>query len=64
MVQKDSANSVVVSDKKLVALLGVEDLILVDEGDVLFVAGREKLDGIKGLLKDMKQNPTLQKYLQ
>ena len=64
LVQKESANSVVVSDKKLVALLGVEDVILVDEGDVLFVASRQKLDGIKSLLKDMKQNPTLQKYLQ
>lgn len=63
LVQKDSRNSVVVSEKKLVALLGVEDVIVVDEGDILFVASREKLGGIKGLLKDMKQNPTLQKYL-
>ncbi len=63
LVQKESSDSVVVSDKKLVALLGVKDVILVDEGDILFVASREKLDGIKSLLKDMKQNPTLQKYL-
>ncbi|MCB1169998.1 MAG: mannose-1-phosphate guanylyltransferase [Leptospiraceae bacterium] len=63
LVQKDSSNSVVVSDRKLVAMLGVKDLILVEEGDVLFVSSREGLGGIKELLKQLKQNPTLQKYL-
>ena len=63
LVEQDSRDSVVVTDRGLVALLGVEDLILVEEGDVLFVASRQKLGGIKELLKQLKQNPTLQKYL-
>lgn len=64
LVQKESSNSVVVSNSKLVAMLGVEDLIVVEEDDVLFVASRESLGRIKELLKAMKQNPALQKYLQ
>ena len=64
MVTLDAANNVIVTKKnKLVALLGVSDTILVEEGDVVFLAARDRLDDIKKLLAELKQNPGLQKYL-
>ena len=63
-VALDAANNVLVADRKLIALLGVRDTILVEEDDVIFLASRERIDDIKSLLGQMKENPTLQKFLQ
>ena len=38
-----------------VALLGVEDLIVVQTGDALLVAHREKADQIKGLTEGLPE---------
>ena len=60
---KDSRENLVVTDKKLVALLGVENLVLVEEKDLLFLARADKIDQIKEFIGTFKSNPTLQKFL-
>ncbi|MCC5814196.1 MAG: mannose-1-phosphate guanylyltransferase [Leptospira sp.] len=50
--------------KDLVAFLGVEDLVVVEEEDVLFISSKKGLDGIKDMLGQMKKNRSLQKYLE
>ncbi len=59
----DASGNIVVSSKELVALLGVKDLILVEEEDLIFVADRNSIGGIKDMIGKFKENPSLQKYL-
>lgn len=57
-----SKNNIVVSSKPLVALLGMEDTIVVEEDDVLFIAKRNHLDDIKKFMQEMKSKAALQKF--
>lgn len=50
--------------KDLIAFLGVDNLVVVEESDVLLVASRDGLDDIKLMLAQMKKNRSLQKYLE
>ncbi len=59
----DSQNNIIATDQGLVALLGVEDIVLVQEEDILFVARRDSIDRIKELLVSIRENTSLQKYL-
>ena len=49
--------------KELVCFLGVEDLILVEEDDVLLVTSKSGVKDIKLLLAELKKNKNLEKYL-
>ena len=60
---KNSRGNIVLSSKKLVSLLGVEDVIIVEEDDLLFVSSRKGVGEIKELIGEFRQNKTLQKYL-
>ncbi|MBI3394511.1 MAG: mannose-1-phosphate guanylyltransferase [Spirochaetia bacterium] len=60
---KGSSGNIVVSPHKMVALLGVKDLVVVEDGDVLFITDRSGISQIKELIADMRQNRSLQKYL-
>jgi mannose-1-phosphate guanylyltransferase/mannose-6-phosphate isomerase len=51
----DSRGSYVLSDKKLVALLGVENLIVVSTDDAVLVAKRENGDGLRRLVQELKK---------
>jgi mannose-1-phosphate guanylyltransferase len=59
----DSSDNIIVSDRGLVALLGLKNHIVVDGEGILFVADRNRIDGIKELLAILKKNPSLQEYL-
>lgn len=59
----ESRENLVVTDKKLVALLGVENLVVVEEDDLLFLAKADKIDQIKQFIGTFKSNPGLQKFL-
>jgi mannose-1-phosphate guanylyltransferase/mannose-6-phosphate isomerase len=50
----DSNNNIILSDK-LVALIGVEDLIIVDTPDALLICKREDGDMIKDLVKGLDE---------
>ena len=58
-----SKNNIISSQKKLVALLGVEGLIVVDEGDVLFIANDQNIDQIKSMIAEIGKNKNLQRHI-
>ena len=47
---------------KLVAMIGVEDLIVIDSGDVLLVCKRDKTQGVRDMVSKIKEKDQL-KYL-
>jgi mannose-1-phosphate guanylyltransferase/mannose-6-phosphate isomerase len=51
----DSRGSYVTSDKQLVALFGVENLVVVTTDDAVLVAKREDGDGLRRLVKKLKE---------
>ena len=50
----DTKNSVIVGNQKLIALVGVEDLVVVDSGDALLICGRNDTQGIKKVLQNLR----------
>lgn len=51
------------TQKELLVFLGVEDTIVVEEEDVLFISSKTGIKDIKTLLEEFKKNKSLQKYL-
>jgi len=51
------------SSKEMVVFLGVNDLILVEEDDVILLSSKKGIGDIKLLLSEFKKNKDLQKYL-
>jgi len=51
----DSRGSHVMSDKQLVALFGVENLVVVSTDDAVLVAKRENGDGLRRLVQELKK---------
>jgi mannose-1-phosphate guanylyltransferase len=51
----DVRGSLILSRKKLVAAIGVEDLIVVDTDDVLLVMPRDRAQDVKKVLDELKQ---------
>ncbi|MGD8760199.1 MAG: sugar phosphate nucleotidyltransferase [Anaerolineales bacterium] len=55
---KDTTGTLVFQEEKatrLIATLGVEDLIIVDAGDVLLVCPREKAERVRSLVESLRQ---------
>ncbi len=63
LIALNSRGNVVISTRPLVAMLGVEDIVLVEEEDLLFLASRKSIGDIKNLLAELRKKPSLQKYL-
>ena len=63
LTQRFSKNNIIAVDKGLVALIGIEDVVLVQENDIIFLAKRDKLGEIKNYLNQLTKNPALQKYI-
>ena len=59
----ESSNNIIAVDEGLAAFLGVQDIILVQEGKVIFLAQRKSLDKMKEFLEQMRKNPALQEYI-
>ena len=55
VVGLDSANNYIHSEHKLVGTLGVEDLVIVDTKDALLVADRNRVEDVKKLVEQLKQ---------
>lgn len=56
-------NCSVFGGNRLIVGLGVNDLVIVDTGEVLLVMDKNKEQEIKQLLKDMEKNKELEEYL-
>jgi mannose-1-phosphate guanylyltransferase/mannose-1-phosphate guanylyltransferase/mannose-6-phosphate isomerase len=52
---QDTKDSLVFGDRRLVATLGVEDLIIVDTEDALLVAGRSRSQDVREVVEDLKR---------
>ncbi len=58
----DSKNNLVATNKRLVALLGVEDLVVIDSGDVLLVLPRSRAADVKKVVQQLEADGQ-QQYL-
>ena len=58
----DSTGNIVKSHKKLIALLGVEDHVVIDTEDALLVCHRSKTEAIRKIIAEL-QNKNLHKHL-
>ena len=56
VVAVDCRNTLVHSERRLTALLGVEDLIVIDTDDALLVAHRDKVQAVKELVGRLKRD--------
>ncbi len=60
VILEDTKGTLVYSDSRLVATLGVEDLVVVDTSDALLVAGREHTDRLRTLVARVEgKDPSL-----
>lgn len=61
--QIDSENNIVVSEKGLTALMGVKDMVIVNDKDVTLVCHRSQAERIKDLVKLVGAQPDWEKYI-
>ena len=54
LISLDSSQCIVYSPKKLVALLGVKDLVIVEDEDALLVCKKERSQDVKKLVEMLK----------
>ena len=52
---QDTSGSLVFGDRRLIATLGVEDLIIVDSDDALLVADRSRSQDVREVVEDLKR---------
>ena len=57
MVHKGSGNIVIGSGKRLLAVLGTEDLIVIETEDATLVCPKDKAQEIKALVKRVGEHP-------
>nr|WP_273222472.1 mannose-1-phosphate guanylyltransferase [Geosporobacter ferrireducens] len=62
IVHLDTKQCIIEGNRKLIATLGVEDLIIVDTEDATLICAKEKAQQVKDLLKMLKENDA-EKYL-
>ncbi len=62
ILNMDTKRCIIESNGKLIATLGIEDLIIVDTEDVTLICTKDKAQEIKGLLKELRLQK-LEKYL-
>ena len=55
VVDIDTKNSLIVSGKRLISTIGVEDLLIVETEDALFVSKKGESQRVKGLVKELAQ---------
>jgi mannose-1-phosphate guanylyltransferase len=58
----DTKRCIIESNGKLIATLGIEDLIIVDTEDVTLICSKDKAQEVKALIKELKMQK-LEKYL-
>ena len=56
VILKNSNGCYLRSEKSLIVALGIKDLILVDTSDAILIAHKKHLDGLKSVVKELKEN--------
>jgi mannose-1-phosphate guanylyltransferase len=54
-IKIDTKNTLVFGEKRLVAVMGVQDLVIIDTDDVVMVCSREREQDVKALVELLKQ---------
>jgi mannose-1-phosphate guanylyltransferase/mannose-6-phosphate isomerase len=54
VISRDTRNSYVRSDHRLISTLGVDDLVIVDSGDAVLVMSRHRAQDVQKLVADLK----------
>jgi mannose-1-phosphate guanylyltransferase len=54
-IKIDTQNTLVFGDKRLVAVMGVKDLVIIDTDDIVMVCSREREQDVKALVELLKQ---------
>jgi hypothetical protein len=54
-IKIDTKNTLVFADKRLVAVMGVQDLVIIDTDDVVMVSSREREQDVKLLVELLQQ---------
>lgn len=62
-IVKDTENSIIVSDKNLIATMGIKNLIIVNTKDATLIISKEKSAQLKELIKLIGENPENKNYL-
>ena len=55
-VDIDSQNSIIFSDKRLVATIGLKDMVVVDTPDATLVTAKERTQEVRKIVETLKQN--------
>jgi len=58
----DTHNSIIISDKQLVATVGVDNLIIVTTKDAIMICPKDKAQDIKKIVQYLDSSKTLKKY--
>ncbi|WP_448547385.1 mannose-1-phosphate guanylyltransferase/mannose-6-phosphate isomerase [Thalassotalea fusca] len=56
VIARDTHNSLVISDKRLVSTLNVSDLVIVDTPDAVLVANKDSVQDVKHIVNELKAN--------
>jgi len=62
VIQLESKNNLIGTNNRMVALIGVEDLVVIDSNDVLLVLPRERAADVKKVVQELKEQG-LEDYL-
>lgn len=60
----NARNNLVDVPHKMVALVGVDDLCVVETADALLIVKRDQAEHVRGIVKQLKANPRYQHYLE
>ena len=55
LLEVDAHRNIIDAPRKQVCLLGVEDLIIVEQGEILLIAHRDRAQDIRGLVEEFKK---------
>ena len=55
VIARDCRNTLAMSDKRLVALIGLDDVVVVDTDDAVLVARRDRVQEVKDIVATLKQ---------
>jgi mannose-1-phosphate guanylyltransferase len=50
----DSYNNIIFADKKVVALIGVDDLVIVEDGDALLIGHKHQMQKVKQVVEQLR----------
>ncbi|PCI94989.1 mannose-1-phosphate guanylyltransferase/mannose-6-phosphate isomerase [Candidatus Aerophobetes bacterium] len=55
ILEKDTKNCLFLGNKKLISAIGIEDLVVIETDEVVFISKREQTQKVKELIKDLHE---------